>query len=239
VAGLWIDGARVGTNGEILRENMDRKNKNDGPGSAWSSVEVSSTLHRRTGIWENTQGRWPANLIHDGSSEVLAGFPETTSGAKHGIYNGWGERREIYGSGKPYMHHHEASSGSAARFFYCAKASRAERNAGPEGMPVYKVEDISGGGGFQHEYQSKYQARKSARKNLHPTVKPLALMRYLVRLTRTPTGGVVLDPFMGSGTTGMACVEEGRPFVGIELDADYLEIARRRIEHAGRQLMLL
>lgn len=63
----------------------------------------------------------------------------------------------------------------------------------------------------------------------HPTVKPLALMRYLVRLTSTPTGGIVLDPFMGSGTTGIAAVLEGRDFIGIELNAEYLEIAERRI----------
>jgi len=65
--------------------------------------------------------------------------------------------------------------------------------------------------------------------NFHSTVKPLALMRYLVRLSKTPTGGVVLDPFMGSGTTGMACVLEGRSFIGIEREAEYMEIARRRI----------
>ena len=68
--------------------------------------------------------------------------------------------------------------------------------------------------------------------NFHATVKPIALMRYLVRLTKTPTGGVVLDPFTGSGTTGVACVKEGRNFIGIELDEEYLEIAKKRIEHA-------
>ena len=72
------------------------------------------------------------------------------------------------------------------------------------------------------------------RANHHPTVKPLALMRYLARLTKTPTGGIVLDPFMGSGTTGMAAVLEGRDFVGIELNAEYLEIAERRIQEAQR-----
>ena len=79
------------------------------------------------------------------------------------------------------------------------------------------------------------EVKQVIQQNHHPTVKPLELMRYLVRLTRTPTGGVVLDPFMGSGTTGMACVMEGREFIGIEMDAEYMEIARRRIEWAKQQ----
>ena len=111
------------------------------------------------------EGRFPANLIHDGSDEVLAGFPET----------------------KP--------NESAARFFYCAKASKKDRNEG----------------------------------NTHPTVKPTALMAYLCRLI-TPTGGTVLDPFMGSGSTGKAAIREGFDFVGCELDADYYAIATARIE---------
>ena len=67
--------------------------------------------------------------------------------------------------------------------------------------------------------------------NHHPTVKPLALMEYLCKLTKTPTGGIVLDPFMGSGTTGMACVNTGRGFIGIEKEPEYFEIAEKRIQH--------
>jgi len=73
--------------------------------------------------------------------------------------------------------------------------------------------------------------RNNKMQNHHPTVKPIELMRYLVRLTKTPTGGVVLDPFMGSGTTGIACVLEGREFIGIEREAEYVEIAEKRIAH--------
>ncbi|MCP4142954.1 MAG: site-specific DNA-methyltransferase, partial [Chloroflexi bacterium] len=93
-------------------------------------------------------------------------------------------------------------SGSAARFFYCAKSSKRERNAG---MPEGEV-------------------------NIHPTCKPLSLLDYLCRLSRTPTGGVVLDPFMGSGTTGVACVRTGRNFIGIEKELDYFNISAKRIE---------
>jgi site-specific DNA-methyltransferase (adenine-specific) len=98
-----------------------------------------------------------------------------------------------------------ASTGGASRFFYCSKASRNERTCNGE---------IANG---------------------HPTVKPLALMEYLCTLTRTPTGGIVLDPFMGSGSTGVACVNTGRDFVGIERAHGSFEIAEARIEHALNQ----
>jgi len=97
------------------------------------------------------------------------------------------------------------------RFAYVPKASRSERNAGLDGM-----EENNG----------------------HPTVKPVALLEYLCRLTKTPTGGIVLDPFMGSGSTGIACVNEGRDFVGIEIDEEYMEIARRRIAWAEAEAQL-
>ena len=103
---------------------------------------------------------------------------------------------------------------NAARFFYCAKASRSERNAGLEGM---EEREIKGAVGMKTVTAAKWgdpdepvYERNTKAKNHHPTVKPLALMRYLVRLTKTPTGGIVLDPFMGSGTTGCACALEGQ-----------------------------
>ncbi|MET0557611.1 MAG: site-specific DNA-methyltransferase [Solirubrobacterales bacterium] len=109
-----------------------------------------------------------------------------------------------------------------SRFLYCAKASRAEREAGCEQLPARSLSF------FEHRGKgSKHSARA---RNPHPTVKPLALMQWLVRLL-CPPGGLVLDPTMGSGTTGAAAVLEGRRFVGIELDPAYLEIARARIAH--------
>ena len=105
-----------------------------------------------------------------------------------------------YGGGNGSARVVEASTGGASRFFYCAKASRAEREAGLPG------------------------------RSSHPTVKPLTLMRWLVRLV-TPPGGIVLDPFNGSGSTGCACVAEGLRYVGIEREAEYVEIARARIAH--------
>jgi len=114
------------------------------------------------------------------------------------------------------------------RYFYCAKASKAERNAGCEGLP----EKLGAECGIRTTEIGKPGGYGLPRPNHHPTVKPLKLMEYLCTLTKTPTGGRVLDPFMGSGTTGLACKNTGRDFVGIEREAEYIEIARARIEHA-------
>lgn len=118
-----------------------------------------------------------------------------------------------------------------SRFRYVSKASRSERNKGCEGMEErYTARD--------NGYSDKLSDTKLPRANHHPTVKPVALMRWLVRLVARP-GDVVLDPFAGSGTTGVACAEEGREFVGIERELDYVEIARRRIEAASAQGRLM
>ena len=111
-------------------------------------------------------------------------------------------------------------SGSAARFFYCAKADREDRNDGCEGMLLGMAENAVG---------AKQGSQSKPCENIHPTVKPTDLMRWLCRLV-TPTGGIVLDPFMGSGSTGRAASAEGFGFIGIELSPDYAAIAERRIK---------
>ena len=145
-------------------------------------------------------GRWPANLLHDGSDEATAPL------------------------------------GAAARFFYSAKASRADRDAGLEGFAVRTaaemVERAPGSAGAAH---ARAGAGHGGGRNHHPAVKPTDLMRYLVRLV-TPPGGVVLDPFMGSGSTGKAAVLEGARFVGIERDPDYAAIAAARIAWAEAEV---
>lgn len=194
-------------------------------------------------------GRWPANVVHDGSDEVMAGFPVSTSngGTKPNPTSIGGNG--IYGGGKEQAYFHFGDTGSAARFFYCAKASRADRDEGLEGLEaqVASVGNLDAAGRDPTNAANYYgegakrriengETPTIARRNHHPTVKPTDLMRWLVRLV-TPLGGVVLDPFMGSGSTGKAAVIEGMAFVGIEQDAEYLEIARRRIDAA--QLPLL
>lgn len=159
-----------------------------------SSNASSYTLGAQGRIVDDGRGRWPANLIHDGGEDVLELFPVTKSGELKGALTGGGT--EHLKGKKPYKYQKSTKSeGSAARFFYCAKASKSERGPG----------------------------------NTHPTVKPLALMRYLVRLV-TPPGGTVLDPFMGSGTTGLAAAAEGFRFVGSELDQGYFGIAEARLK---------
>lgn len=193
VGGLNIDGCRVG---DEVRFNAAAANKAGGNSLNMSAVGMPQDAAGREAI-----GRWPANLIHDGSDEVLAAFPQAPGqlrsvGPEHGdkpsvnVYGDMGARPHTPPRG---------DTGSAARFFYCSKASKADRGQG----------------------------------NVHPTVKPTDLMRYLCRLV-TPAGGTVLDPFMGSGSTGRGAVLEGFKFIGIEQDPTYLEIARARIEEAQR-----
>jgi len=212
VAGLNIDGARVegGT-------TTNPKIRN----ATYSGFDKSPQIQKGLPVIKS-QGRWPANLLlsypedeydKDGNllpnpekDEVVGVFPVTKSGAKNGVYDGWGHNRGIYGDVKPYLQHHEASEGSTARFFkncppdkriiYCPKASRAERGEG----------------------------------NVHATVKPVALIEYLCTLTRSPDGGVVLDPFAGSGTTGVACRRTGRKAILIEKEREYCEISAKRLQ---------
>jgi len=116
-------------------------------------------------------------------------------------------------------------TGGASRFFYCAKASKAERNAGCEGLEEKQYSHD----GRDKPIENAYQRNGSKATNSHPTVKPLALMEYLCKLTMTPTGGTVLDPFMGSGTTGKAAQNTGRRYIGIDISEEYCEIARQRL----------
>ena len=124
--------------------------------------------------------------------------------------------------------------GSAARFFYCAKASRSERDAGLEGRQ--KKSGGSNAGGYTEDV-ARGLDRNLPVHNHHPTVKPIALMRWLCRLV-TPPDGLILDPFCGSGSTGVAASLEGFRFVGIDVDAEYCEIARKRIAAASEQTIM-
>jgi site-specific DNA-methyltransferase (adenine-specific) len=179
--GMNVDGCRVGT------ETITQHGRVDSENIAMSGRNYAEAAGR---AWE---GRWPANLIHDGSEDVLA------------------------------------LTGDAARFFYCAKTSKKDRD---EGLDGFDVKQSIGGGGTNDpngdDVCGKYGSVKSEARNYHPTVKPTDLMRYLCRLVTQP-GGIVLDPFTGSGSTGKAAVIEGLQFIGIEREAEYVEIARARI----------
>lgn len=200
-----------------------------GQGSGWNAHENRTTEIDRS----MASGRWPANLIHDGSDEVLAAFPHA-SGAFAQVKGTEPSSKtgDVFGAfaGRAASDKRDGG-GSAARFFYCAKADRADRNEGLHGMPL--VERANGNKWTDQDYRvtsgERTPGRESGpRANHHPTVKPTDLMRYLVRLV-TPKGGTVLDPFMGSGSTLKAAELEGFDAIGIELSAEYIEIARRRI----------
>lgn len=174
-----------------------------------------------------SQGRWPANFIHDGSEEVESLFPEVKTGVcpadgASGYSGGLKRRNNIPAS-------NGGDSGSAARFFYCSKANKKDRDEGLDDMEAKEV--LIGAAGHKINPMTGKPVVDVPRKNIHPTVKPTDLMRYLCRLV-TPPNGIVMDPFMGSGSTGKAAIMEGFLFVGIELQKEYIEIATNRIKNA-------
>ena len=177
--------------------------------------------------------------------EVVAGFPETKSGKPKAERTSIDDKNN-YGNGRMSGLGGHNDSGSASRFFYCAKSSKAERNKGLEGFDVKEapvndfrptlrsnpenwktlIQDTPYGGAN----------RSGATTNNHPTVKPIKLMQYLCRLI-TPKGGIVLDPYMGSGSTGIATRLEGFDFIGIELDESYYKIAEARIKSINKPML--
>ena len=192
---LNIDGCRVRMsdgeeNPSIARYASTQQQGNNGWGHVNRGARFDDSAAASAAL-----GRWPANLIHDGSDEVLAGFPANVgANGGSGVFNQHAWMRDET------PQNIERSKGRAARFFYCAKTSRKDRGEA----------------------------------NTHPTVKPTDLMAYLCRLV-TPPGGTVLDPFMGSGSTGKAAMREGFRFIGIEMDAEYLAIAEARIAHEAKK----
>lgn len=182
--GLNIDGCRVGDTVETWPAT-----RSYGGGTEYAFTHTSGGVINSQPTGAAPAGRWPANLIHDGSEEAAEPL------------------------------------GSAARFFYCAKASKRDRDEGLEGFAAKARPTMGSGIGGQPDQQA------ANNRNFHPTVKPTDLMRYLCRLV-TPAGGVVLDPFTGSGSTGKAAILEGFRFIGIEREAEYVEIARARIKAA-------
>lgn len=221
-----VDGCRI-SSGERPSVVSDRRLENNtfGQGLGGSRSDGTTTL-----------GRWPANLIHDGSDEVVGLFPQAGGGDARGNpggrrSGGFGDVGADKGDGRPNSAVY-SDSGSAARFFYCAKASKRDRDEGLDHLEARRPAAAE----FRPNHAEKAEAGEDGNpygrwgevRNIHPTVKPTDLMRYLCRLV-TPPGGVVLDPFMGSGSTGKAAMREGFRFVGIERDPQYMEIAEARV----------
>ena len=226
---LNVDGCRVESDGDhMVKGLITRKSALAGDERTSSSAGMfaAGTTYTPT---NHPGGRWPANLIHDGSDDVVAGFPQTVD--KVGMKGKTGHGNSIYGN---FPHQENRSSGitdsgSAARFFYCAKAAPSER---PDVMVCGCLAGVlpMRRDGPEAE-QPCPTCGKPAKRLAHPTVKPVALMEYLIKLI-TPPGGVVLDPFAGSGSTLVAAQNLGVRAVGMEREAEYVVIARSRLEPA-------
>lgn len=226
-AALNIDACRIGFSenepydiNEKCRPNARAANSESVIGPSGGQVNVSEL------------GRWPANVVLD--EEAAVALDEQTGELTSGSYSGWrnsDKTRNAYGhyggTGPRFENEgHAGSVGGASRFYYCAKPSREERDMGcydlaPKQRDESRKEGNPGG-------DNPRNRGLQPRGNYHPTVKPIALMRYLIRLV-TPIGGKVLDPFGGSGTTACACVYEQRDFEIIEREAEYVEIIKRRV----------
>lgn len=194
VGAMNIDACRV-----AIEHGDDVFSKNPHTHSKGKDSGIYGTYKEQKGNWSGEKGRFPANLVHDGSQMVLDLFPDTGKSSGGGGVKAPG-KNGIYGTFNGHEYPQQlglGDSGSAARFFYCAKASKKDRGDG----------------------------------NNHPTVKPTELMKWLVQLV-TPEGGVVLDPFAGSGTTLVAAKMLGRGCIGIEREKEYVEIIKRRLETA-------
>ena len=223
--GLNIDGSRVGSEGGTSGSNFVPN----------STPIYGKGFGGKVDVEQLDAGRWPANFIHDGSDEVVGLFPNSKgmatqkSGANLNVYGGnaLNESSTTF----PEVRLGFNDSGSAARFFYCAKASKRDRNEGLDGFEVRRSSGYGYDHGLGNAGEGMFKDRNPIKANHHPTVKPTSLMQYLVRLV-TPPNGVVLDPFLGSGSTGKACAYEGFDFIGIELTAEYISIATARIEFA-------
>jgi site-specific DNA-methyltransferase (adenine-specific) len=232
--GMNIDATRVPMSDkdyEKLSSGVERIREKGGTmGNSWKN---SSDLSGANPV--NPAGRWAANFIHDGSQEVLELFPDVKGSKGSGLTKSdarsW-KNKSTEGINRVGYD----DSGSAARFFYCPKASKKDKEEGldnfEERIQAATYGDIGPMEGNPRKPNTGHIQRI---RNHHPTVKPTELMKYLCRLVTQP-GGIVLDPFMGSGSTGKAAILEGFRFIGCELDEEYLAIAEARIKHACNQI---
>jgi len=226
VGGLNIDASRIGS----FNDGAARSNS-PGAGRMKSGKTPIGTFERSSAsepLNEN-QGRWPANVILD---EYSAGLLDEQSGhTRDGVaMKGNSAGNNIFSeNSKPTAPNHGyGGQGGASRFFYCAKASKRDRNEGLDEMEIVQGKRTHSGG------EDTRGRPVPQNRNFHPTVKPTTLMRYLIKLV-TPAGGTVLDPFTGSGSTGKAALLDGYKFIGAELTDEYLPIIEGRLRWAIEQ----
>jgi site-specific DNA-methyltransferase (adenine-specific) len=225
VGGLNIDGSRIGAT---------KPKANNGPFNSWRNLEGREDRQNPAQTYNENQGRWPANVILD---EVTAGLLDEQSGvsassAKPRKNNEF--KSVAKGKDNPHTTFGHNDTGGASRFFYVAKASKRDRNEGLEELEARRASAMGYERGLGDAGEGMFKDRNPQKQNFHPTVKPTALMRYLIKLV-TPEGGVVLDPFTGSGSTGKAALLDGFQFVGVELTEEYLPIIEGRLRWANEQ----
>jgi len=232
VSGLNIEESRIPT-----EENLNG-GIYSGEGKCKTVADHEWGFQKQDGKYQQPTGRFPANIILDEEAGRMLDEQsgELKSGSKKANQENYNHKGKefVAGMGKS-VSEYQVNKGGASRFFYCAKASKRERNAGCEGLE--KKED-KGSIGLHTIGNSPTKDNLRTKTNNHPTVKPLKLMEYLCTLTKTPTRGIVLDPFMGSGTTGIACVNTNRDFIGIEREPEYIKIAEARIKEVEKQKRL-
>jgi site-specific DNA-methyltransferase (adenine-specific) len=205
------------------------------PNPALNTVEPRAynfaTGKGRNGQMSQSSGRWPANILLDEEAAALLDEQSGVSVSPAPYRNTDSSGQSVFGVGGVSHDREFGDSGGASRFFYVAKASRSERNAGVDRLPKGRRAGLQGSDkdGLLDPLSEKWRTAPSG--NIHPTVKPVDLMRYLIRLV-TPKGGTVLDPFMGSGTTAVAAIGEGANWIGCEREPEYVAIIEARIAAA-------
>lgn len=221
--GLNIDQSRVG---EEVRTNQPASSLGNAKTMDGGKANPNNQSTQAT-------GRFPANLIHDGSDEVVGLFPDSKGDPRAQKI-----QRKTFAFGNESQDGlctpNYSDSGSAARFFYTAKASKSERNAGLEGFEekVTKVTNM-----YEMERDNGTMRELASKKNHHPTVKPLSLTKYLANLIKPPTGGRLLVPFSGSGSEMIGALQAGWEYVeGVELTEEYIPIAKARIKYWLEQI---
>jgi site-specific DNA-methyltransferase (adenine-specific) len=241
VGGLNIDGSRIGFRNEADKNTVQGAQWHAVPNDTYGKFQRQHDREVMNGADSTPdKGRWPANVIFD---EVTAGLLDEQSGttsagkgksiATNTGASVWIDQKGRHTPGRTTEFERYGDVGGASRFFYVAKASKRDRNEGLEELEAQRHADrvVDDGPGGENPRNRTNQAKQ----NFHPTVKPTALMRYLIKLV-TPEGGVVLDPFTGSGSTGKAALLDGFQFVGIELTEEYLPIIEGRLRWASEQV---
>ena len=227
--GLNIDGSRINPGSKVPGGGNGKASQ----GASWGGNSDGQNIRER--VEAHSQGRWPANIILDPYTAEL--LDEQSGTLKSGAMKSGTKAQDLQTNSmgawtdRTLTTDFQASEGGASRFFYVAKASKRDRNEGLDELPAVRASAMGYDIGLGEAGEGMFKDRNPQKQNFHPTVKPTALMEYLVKLV-TPPNGTVLDPFTGSGSTGKAAILQGFNFIGIEMTEEYVPIIEGRLKHA-------